>query len=438
LVDIEYLRKTSPKTMAAAETTAGYLKGWDRLSALLYVTMHTIFLDLPKGVLPNSNLIVVGKGHGKGAFLEGIVRPSNPNHTIMVGDKSYESKLVRRPSSDFKDKLWLAEDLIVILEGMNRKQRAQWQGFFIKLLSTGTYDRDDEKHTAPIVGAWMSCIFGIAKERWYDFKGEFLGTTFLERLIPVYGHKDESVDASIRRATLSRREGQVSVPLPTVSLIPPSSGKVHVNVPKNISEKVYDISRRFEHRTGLSPARATNYILNFVQANAYINGRTEVTEDDIQLWEYVEDIHYPDAGSGKPLMIIRNHIRDINTTNVKTASNATGLSMDIVRNCLNELVANGEIDVHTGPHGLKTYSIKKTSKIETQSTTEPASVESTNNEYPKITSELSNNTDSTKANQTDNTEQRPEKPKSTKTETVDKKNQDNKQTEYNDKCGGSL
>jgi len=352
----EYLRQTSPTTMTMASTIASYLRGWNRYAVVPIVNMHTIFLKLPKGTYPNSNLLVAGAGHGKGALMTGILWPSNPDILIKLGDKSFESKLVKRPSPDFKDKVWVGEDLIVILEGMSQKQRAQWSGFFVQLLATGQYDRDDDTHTAPITDAFMSCMFGIASERWKDFKGPFLGMTLLERIIPIYLAPDPQVDIDMMCATIDRRHGGEFARPPRLALRRPlNNEKIKIAVPESVHYEIVDIAGRLLKYTGLSAARATNYVLNFLSANAYLNGRTEITVADLYLWQHVEDLHYPENGSNvnKVRAFLRKATEEVSADDI--VAGIPELGIKAVRNALDELVDTREIEVRTAAHNKRYY-----------------------------------------------------------------------------------
>lgn len=342
------------KTLELAQKVGEYLVGYERLAIIPIVNSCTVRLDLPLDVSTNSNLLCFPKGTGKETFLNKIIAASNPNVIITMSDKQFESKLIRLPDDIFKNKVWTVEDLIVTLTGLSQKQRMQLLGFYTAMLANKRYERSDATFSRKIEDVNISCIFGIASDMMSKYKGEFFTSTFLERVIPIYGHfSEEEVNKIAEETTKRNATSSSESTLPKIEL-PLNGEKVKIDIPPEIEAEIINLAKRLHTFTNLSIARAVNYVSNFVKANALINNR-ETCQADIELYKYVEDLHFP-MQEGTPNSRVYWHIANSQEPqSIIDIHNATGLREKVVRRLLHELTEEEAVKYDTGERGRKIF-----------------------------------------------------------------------------------
>ncbi len=322
------------------------------------VSAATIMLDLKEGEAGNSNLVVAPKGSGKGTFLEAILAKANPEVVWCLPQKAFESKLVHQDRSVFMNRIHVAEDLLPTLEAASKIQRHQLLALYTQLLQSGRYTRDDLGGLNTITGARIIAFFGVAAEEWHRYAGEFSGSTFLERVVPIYLQLTDEQEHQIS-LNIAKRRGSATreSTLPRIRLPEGGQGRTMV-LPENLQAAVVARAKKLSKYTGLSIARATHYVTNFLLASALWNGRSEPSVWDLLLYKHVEDLHFPPPGK-KPMEQVRWAVRmATDAMTIQQLVVCTHLSDKQVRHSLNGLAEEGEVEVvRVGEHGEQLWGL---------------------------------------------------------------------------------
>lgn len=261
---------------------AEYLYGYSLIAAIVIVNALTLNLHLKREDATNSTLLICPRGHGKTTLLYHILRKSNPKWFPNLPRKPFESQLLKRTDEDFRRKVWAFDDLIPVFRGTSTKQREQLMGFFTDFLTTGEYSREGRTVRGRIV-----CLFGIASEAVKKHAKRMFEATFSDRFMPVrYDFDDRS-----ERELLNAKRVAQGISLPTVEL-PFKEGLVVVEVPARFEPEIDERALELNRVNVMTPARAQTYIQNFLKSSADLNGRNEVSEDDMRLLRLVWPFHF--------------------------------------------------------------------------------------------------------------------------------------------------
>jgi hypothetical protein len=345
LEELEQLEKDSSVTIEYAKKVGEFLIGAERKVIPTLVNIHTIKLGLPKEIPTNSNMLVWGKGEGKGTFLINILQESNPEVIIKRDDKHFESQLVELPKDEFIDKVWVVEDVITTFEGMSRKQRMQLIDFYTIILSNKRYSRGG----FPIIkDVNISCQFGLAKQEWYRFRGDLFTSTFEERVLPTY---DQMSLEEIEYVLKDKKQTS----LPSIKLDKLYEEKKEIEIPSLYDFELVKLALILSKDIGLSTFRVLHYIKNFIKANALINERP-VCKGDIELFQFILSLHYS-AQAGSLKFKILNVIADAQYP-ITPGEIAKELDVHIrmVQLELKELRIARQVKYERGSHGVYIYS----------------------------------------------------------------------------------
>jgi hypothetical protein len=222
-------------------------------------------------------------------------------------------------------------------------------GFFNTLLTKGEYGRWNIRKKGRIL-----CVFGLAKERWKNFKEGMFQATFSDRFAPIILDFDAGDKLRIleHRSTMNPTQ-----PLPLVRL-PLKKRLVEVIIPAALNHEIHRLSMLLESKGIMSFARAQTFIINFLKANADLNGRREVEADDLMLFKFILPLHFG-ARSGSVDMKVREVILDSSMKGKKISgrkikdrvTGRTGCSSRAVQLVLSTL--REEQVVHFGKVGRK-------------------------------------------------------------------------------------
>ena len=246
----------------------------------------------------NSVLLVLPSGAGKTTLLCRILQRSNPKFFPVLPEKIFESEILKMPNQAFDNKVFVEDDLITTFRGTSSKQRDQLMGFFNTFLTKGEYGRAGSRKKGRIV-----CIFGIAEEHYSRNKKRMLQSTFSDRFIIVRLSLD---DQDKKRILNSRLDNSTKRKLPKVKL-PLKRTPTDVKVSSCFSGEINELAMMMDKRGVMTYARAQTHVLNFIKANALLNGRDTVVEDDLRVLKTVFPL-YLGANSGSVDIKVREFI----------------------------------------------------------------------------------------------------------------------------------
>jgi hypothetical protein len=267
------------------------------------VNSMCINLAMPRSIKKmNSMLIVSGRGSGKSELLYEILAKSNPDHFMILNEKTFESELIQEKSAFFHNKIMVRDDIIPLFLGMSTKQREQLINFWVSLLE-GRYARKGSK----LENVKTMVLFGIASEMYLAHAKTMLTTTFSDRA-PSYFYdftKEQKRDILEKRSNecyskkIIRERPVIKLPLPEVI---EDNKKVKIDFPKNdfIEEAIIDFAMELDKYAIQSFVRSQDYIKVFMMCNAMLNERPKVTLSDLELYAI---IHPYFLQSGKAMSI---------------------------------------------------------------------------------------------------------------------------------------
>jgi hypothetical protein len=328
------------ETFRLVRAVAGYLYGYTLVAVPVIVNPLTLNLDLKPDESANNVLLVTPSGTGKTTLLYHILQKSNPKWFPELPDKFFESQILLEPDEKFNRKVWVFDDLITVFRGTSTKQREQLMGFFNSFLTKGEYSRKGLKKSGRIV-----CIFGLAKEHYKEYGKHMFLQTFTDRFMPVkfsFSERD-------KKAILELRSGRGSVDLPRV-VLPFRDEPVNISVPREFCPEVNKLALLLDARGVMSFVRAQTHIINFLKANADLNGRGEVCEADVKLFKLTLSLYFG-AESGTADVKVREFIleasmegRIVSGREVEEAvASRTGVSDRWVRDVLAKLRSEGAV-----------------------------------------------------------------------------------------------
>lgn len=286
-----------------------YLYGFSLIAIPVIVNILTLNVKMSADESTNSVLLILPKGCAKTTLLHGILQRSNPEQFPQLPEKLFESEILKEPDKIFQNKVWVEDDLITTFRGTSTKQRDQLMGFFSTLLTKGEYGRRHVRKKGRIL-----CVFGLAKERWKNYKKGMFEATFSDRFAPIILDFDNSDKLRIlehRSKTNPARE------LPTVKL-PLKKKPVEVKLPAKLNREIHMLAMFLDSKGVMSFARAQTFIINFLKANADLNGRKKVEADDLMLFKFILPLHFG-ARSGSVDMKVREVILDSSMKGKKIA-----------------------------------------------------------------------------------------------------------------------
>jgi hypothetical protein len=345
------------RTFEISRIVSSYLPGWEKLSIAAAINMLTLSIKTPENVPPNSNLLVVPKGGGKNTFLNAIMQCSNPEFIIKTAERQFEY-FISEEADIFDNKVWTIEDLIISFKGLTTKQREQLISFYTSMLSNMSFERMDIRGYKRLIKGRIVCMFGFAAEDFHYERESLWTSTFLERAVPLYAHWDADTINRIRERTIGRHYRNTD-PLPEVRL-PFRKELIDIRMSEDIKQELQVLVNRLAKKTNMSYSRATNYICNFLKANAYLNGREVVSMNDIELYKYIEEVHFPYISSAK-LVILEQLIQPLSLDlllpriNDKLRRQGREINEYQLRKCLNELYDEGYIEYDTIERGKRIY-----------------------------------------------------------------------------------
>lgn len=338
--DTEVPTPTLRKTFELVKPIMDYLYGYSLIAVSVVVNTLTLNLKLKDDEATNSLLLILPKGCGKNALLTLILQRSNKIWFPWIPEKLFESEILDMPIENFKGKVWIVEDLIVSFRGNNTKQREQLMGFFIAFLSKGMYSRQRKTVEGRIV-----CLFGYEKENYKKYQKQMFTSTFEDRFMSV----KLDFDVKTKRAILNERDKNKSIPKVNLPL---RKRQVDVSIPSTFNDEINDIALELDKKGAMSFVRAQTFIKNFLKANAHLNGRSDVCEDDLRLFKLVIPLHYG-TSTNKIHTQVRMFILEesINSRAVKgrevkdQVMNKTGCSESAVKKVLSELKSQGIVQL---------------------------------------------------------------------------------------------
>lgn len=313
-----------------------HLYGYGLISIAVIVNILTLNIKISSDESTNSVLLVVPSGSGKTTLLYHILQKSNPQRFPLLPEKFFESEILKEPDSKFKRKVWVQDDLITTFRGTSTKQREQLMGFFNTFLTKGEYGRKGFRKKGRIV-----CVFGIAKEHYKRYGKDMFQATFTDR----FARLTFDFDSKDKLRILQHRSRRMSSKhkLPKVEL-PLKDACVYVKVPSSLYAEVNGLAMLLDSKRVMSFARAQTHIVNFVKANADLNGRRKVVEDDLKLFKLVLPLYFG-AHSGSVDVKVREAILEfsmngkaVNGREIKDRVMAeTGCSETTVKRILSQL-----------------------------------------------------------------------------------------------------
>jgi len=263
------------------------------------VNILTLNININSDESTNSVLLILPSGAGKTTLLHHILQKSNPEWFPMLPEKFFESEILKEPDDKFQRKVWVQDDLITTFRGTSTKQREQLMGFFNTFLTKGEYGRKRARKKGQIV-----CVFGLAKEHYKRYGKDMFMATFTDRFARLafdFNEKD-------KWRILERRSGRMDPKhkLPKVKL-PLKDTCVDVEVSSSLFPEVNRLAILLDSEKVMSFVRAQTHIVNFVKANAILNGKRKVVEDDLKLFKLVLPLYFG-ARSGSVDIKVREAI----------------------------------------------------------------------------------------------------------------------------------
>lgn len=326
---LEQISGHSSRLVELSKTVGSFLLRYDYLAIPTLVNSHSIRLKLPKSTPTNSNILVFPKGSGKSVFLSDIISKHNDGMVINRSDIHHEYMLMNRADEEFDHKIWICDDLVVTLAGLEAgRQRNQLTGFYTAILSKGEYERDGVQNQfsgmRKIEDAVICCQYGLASEYFRTERKQLFNNTLLDRMIPIYAHLSDDDARAIIRATIKRSSSIDIVDPPNLKLTELDGEPIHIKIDSSIDGLIEDAAITLYHATGLAPGRAASYINNFVSSNALLNDRKIADIDDMEVWEFIQDMHLPySEGSARASVL---HLLASSTTHIDNSGGVMPLT----------------------------------------------------------------------------------------------------------------
>lgn len=271
-----------------------YLYGYSLLSIAVLINILTLNIKMKPDESTNSVLLIVPSGSGKTTLLHHILQKSNPKWFPQLPEKFFESEILQEPDDKFDRKVWVQDDLITTFRGTSTKQREQLMGFFNTFFTKGEYGRRGVRKKGRIV-----CVFGLAKDHYNEYGKQMFLETFADRFARLKHDFDEKGKLRILEVR-SKSKNRV---LPNVEL-PLKERCIDVKVPNSFYYEVNRLAMALDSKQVMSFARAQTHIANFAKANADLNNRRVVAEEDLKLFKLVMPLYF-DANSGNVDTMIR-------------------------------------------------------------------------------------------------------------------------------------
>jgi len=289
----ESFERDNVKSVEIAEAIEDYLQGMGVVGLIVAINSISLCLDLPEQYKQrNSVILILDRGAAKSTLLVDLLAKSNPKMFTKLDKKLFESELVQKPKEYFHNKVLVHDDLIIAFTGMSTKQRQQLINFFTSLLSDKEYSRERNNQLKDVD---CLCVFGIAKENYSKHTKELLNATFFDRFIRVTMdlERDDKLKILQHRDNLKAN----NVKYPKIKL-PYKKKKTKVELVLSVEMKAErnKLAMELDDYNILSFARAQNFIDVFLMANALLNGRKEVKNNDLELYKLLHKYHIKASG----------------------------------------------------------------------------------------------------------------------------------------------
>jgi len=285
----EEFNKKNKVTLNLSKKIGSYLKTWELPSIPIIVNCLTPFIKKTQQFQNNSNFIIDNMGMGKTTILD-ILQKSNPKHLKILPKKMYAMDLADLGDDYYKNCILVHQDMVGAFGGLKPKTLEQLSGFWTSLLSEHHYEQLGKK----IKNANCCVMFPITKYGWYKNKHTFIDETFTDRVtqLIVEARTEEEIkeiaDFKLNREELIyQKYPKIKLPFPARQHKIEWSKQFHENFRKEIINLAFELE---EFRV-CSITRGTNYIRNFLKANALINNRKEVNEYDLELYKSIHKLH---------------------------------------------------------------------------------------------------------------------------------------------------
>jgi len=271
-----------------------WLKNWLKPTLAILPILGQFFIKIPqKTRILNNLLLDVPRGCGKTELLINLLAKNNPSYFSILPEKVFESELITKPRKFFNNKIVVQSDLIASFTGVNKKQRQQLTNFWTGILDGGNYSRDKGtqlKEVKNLRGVRTAAIFGIASEMMPVFHEQLLNETFLDRIPPMrVSFTDEEKREILEfRDTINKEDKE-----PPKIILPKKNPKIKIAFPfdnEEITKKVNNYAMNLDIHEIQSFARAQQYIQLFMQANAALNNRKEITQSDLDIYSIVHPL----------------------------------------------------------------------------------------------------------------------------------------------------
>jgi len=158
-------------------------------------------------------------------------------------------------------------------------------------------------------------VFGLAKEHHRKYAKDMFLATFTDRFAPIMFNFDEEDKLRILERRSERKNPKHK--LPKVEL-PLKDVCVYVKVPSGLYAEVNRLAMLLDSEKAMSFVRAQTHIVNFVKANADLNGRKSVVEDDLKLFKLVLPLYFG-ARSGSVDVKVREAILECSMNGKRVA-----------------------------------------------------------------------------------------------------------------------
>lgn len=289
-------RKANAVSLKLGEDVGRYLLGYQEVTMLVLPNICSLYVDYYNK--PNSCLIIEDMGGGKSDFLK-LLHNSNKKKVIQMPSKMYAIELAETFSKGgLHMKTAIHDDLIASFHGLTRKSREQLLGFWTEVLSAHSYSQ-----LKNVVKAECNVVFGVAREFFHKQKEQLFGTTFLDRITLIQPPKKDIV---MMDSILDKMEERIIKP-PTIKL-PTRRKKIELDWDNTGNyEKAKKLSLLMDKQRIMSATRAWNYVRNWLKGNAYLNGRTEVSNHDFDAFLQLFPLH---LGKNTLFMHVYNSIRE--------------------------------------------------------------------------------------------------------------------------------
>jgi len=285
----------------------------------LFINAHVMFIKTLSPRVGNV-MLVMKRGCAKTSMLNAFLRHKDMPFKQM-NPKSHEYTLIQKGKAFFNNNIIINTDYTTTVEGVNKQQYERMNNFIMQLSSDGYYMRDGLPNQSQKPMKLLACRTGfflaIAEKPFKKHWAEFYASTVMDRFLVIgKGHSDAELMEilDVMHEKYAGRNNSLLEELPFK--VPKFKGKERGWLKRigyddrSLKERLNLFVIDLAQRNGGSRQRTLEALMNFLMANAYLNGRDMVTNYDLDLMEslwHVFTYHFDENDEMRILFSLRNY-----------------------------------------------------------------------------------------------------------------------------------